>query len=138
MTLIRWTRDMQVGIPEVDRDHQQLIELINELHDAVRIGADYFQVVQALGNIYGRIAAHFAVEEDLMHESGYAAHGEHKEDHDTLLVELRDIMDTVDDDGWFDAAQLSSDLNRWFGDHFRTHDVRLHQALQRRPGTSAT
>ena len=128
MTLIRWTKEFEVGIPEVDDEHHHLVELINGLHDVMQMGADCVQVVELLGEIYSEIAAHFAAEEELMQESGYGGFAEHKEDHETLLLDLRDIMDEVNDDGSFDAAQLSNDLNRWFSDHFRTHDARLYQA----------
>lgn len=130
MTLIRWTTEFEVGIPEVDEEHRHLVELINGLHDIMQMGADYVQVVELLGEIYSQIAAHFEAEEALMQASGYAGLAEHKEDHDTLLLDLRDIMDEVEDDGSFDAGQLSTDLNRWFSDHFQTHDARLHQATQ--------
>jgi hypothetical protein len=37
-------------------------------------------------------------------------------------------MDEVEADGTFDAVGLSDDLNRWFSDHFSTHDARLHKS----------
>ena len=55
---------------------------------------------------------------------------EHKDNHETLLDDLRDIMDEIEDDGSFDHVRLSNDLNRWFGDHFATHDARLHRTSQ--------
>ena len=54
------------------------------------------------------------------------AYAEHKEDHEILLDDLRDIMDQVEDDGTYDEDQLSNDLSYWFSEHFRTHDARLH------------
>ena len=126
MTLIRWTDELSLGIPEIDAEHRELVELINGLHDVMRVGADYVQVVELLGEIYGRIAEHFTAEEELMQDLHFPGYAEHKEDHETLLEDLRDIMDEVEEDGSFDAAHLSSDLNRWFSDHFRTHDAKLH------------
>jgi len=32
-------------------------------------------------------------------------------------------------DGHYDPVQLSQDLRRWFSEHFRTHDARLHSML---------
>ena len=46
---------------------------------------------------------------------------------EALLDDLRDIMDEVEDDGEFDDARLAIDLDRWFSDHFRTHDAKLHR-----------
>lgn len=80
-----------------------------------------------LGEIYAQISAHFALEEKYMFDSRYPLREEHKADHELLLDELRDIMDLVDDDGSYDEQGLSQDLRRWFTEHFRTHDARLHQ-----------
>ena len=38
-------------------------------------------------------------------------------------------MDEVEDDGEFDEAQLATDLDRWFSEHFRTHDAKLHGSM---------
>ena len=129
MSLIQWKDDYALGVPAVDHEHRELIDEINELHDAMRTAADYDHVVDALGKIFTLISAHFALEEKIMRDARYSAYPEHKLDHETLLDELRDIMDSVDDQGRYDEAELSQDLDRWFSDHFRTHDARLHRLL---------
>ncbi len=126
MSLINWREEFNVGVVEVDYEHQELIELINEMHRSVQEGVTRDQVVAGLGEIYAQIAAHFALEEKVMQETRYPAFREHKMDFEALLDDLRDIMDEVEDDGEFDEKQLATDLDRWFSDHFRTHDAKLH------------
>ena len=126
MSLVTWREEFSVGVVEVDYEHQELIALINELHRAVQEDVTHDQVVEGLGEIYAQIAAHFALEEKLMRETHYRALHEHKTDHEALLDDLRDIMDEVEDDGEFDDARLATDLDRWFSEHFRTHDAKLH------------
>lgn len=130
MTLITWKDEFSVGVAEVDHEHRELIELINGLHDAIQEGASRDVVVSSLGEIYAQIAAHFALEEKSMLASHYPAYVSHKEDHETLLDDLRDIMDEVEDDGRYDQSVLSRDLERWFSTHFRTHDAKLHRGWQ--------
>jgi len=129
MSLVKWKEEFSVGVVEVDYEHQELIALINELHRSVQEGVTRDQVVEGLGDIYAHIAAHFALEEKVMRESHYRALHEHKMDHEALLDDLRDIMDQVEDDGEFDDALLATDLDRWFGEHFRTHDAKLHGGM---------
>jgi hemerythrin-like metal-binding protein len=126
VTLIKWREELKIGIDAVDNEHRELIELINGLHDVMQVGADQVQVVDLLGEIYAQIAAHFEHEEEIMRESQYADYAIHKEDHETLLYDLKDIMDEVEADGRFDAAMLAGDLNRWFTDHFTEFDAKLH------------
>ena len=128
MSLIKWREEFSVGVVEVDYEHQELIELINKLHRDVQEGVTRKQVVEGLGEIYAQIASHFALEEKVMQETRYPAYREHKMDHEALLDDLRDIMDEVEDDGDFDEKRLAIDLDRWFSEHFKIHDAKLHKS----------
>jgi len=129
MSLINWRDEFSVGVDAVDHEHREMINLINELDDAMQGDAGQNTVVQALGEIYARISAHFALEEKMMRDARYTYLAEHKQDHEQLLDELLDVMDTVDEEGRYDRADLSRSLDLWFSDHFRTHDAKLHHAL---------
>lgn len=128
MSLIHWRQELHVGIAEVDHEHRELIEEINKLHATIQEGVDHDAVMKSLGEIYAQIAAHFALEEKMMRNRHYPFLLEHKQDHETLLDDLRDIMDEVEDDGSFDQVLLAGDLERWFSDHFRVHDAKLHRS----------
>lgn len=127
MSLIEWRDEFSVGVASVDLEHRELIGLINELHPLIGENASADEIVSILGEIFAQISAHFALEEKYMRDTRYPLLHEHKGDHETLLDELRDIMDLVDIDGNYDEQGLSEDLHRWFTEHFRTHDARLHQ-----------
>ena len=129
MSLITWKDEFSVGVAAVDLEHRELIELINALDDDMQEYATQTTVMETLGEIYARISAHFALEERIMREAGYDGFVAHKQDHELLLDELLDVTDSVDDAGRYDRAGLSRDLDRWFSDHFRTHDAKLHQKL---------
>ncbi len=129
MSLITWKNEFAVGVEAVDHEHRAMIEMINELDDAMGKDTDVTAVVDALGEIYARIAAHFALEEKVMRDARYSALPAHKQDHEVLLDELLDVIDSVDADGDYDREDLSQTLNRWFSDHFRTHDAKLHREL---------
>jgi len=128
MTVLQWREEFSVGIEEVDHEHRELIELIRTLQQDLHAGADTDRIIDVLGEIYNQIAAHFALEEKMMRTTHYPALPEHKQDHETLLDDLRDIMDEVEDDGILDETQLTDDLDRWFSDHFKTHDAKLHHS----------
>lgn len=129
MSLIDWKDEFSVGNTAVDHEHKSLIALINKLHAQIEHGADRDDVIEGLGEIYAQIAAHFALEEKIMRDAAYLYLIPHKQDHEALLDQLADIMDGVDTGGSYNAADLSMRLERWFSEHFRTHDARLHRHL---------
>lgn len=129
MSLIDWRDEFSVGVDAVDHEHREMIGLINDLDDAMGKDADHAAVIGFLGEIYARIAAHFALEEKVMRNARYTALEPHKQDHELLLDELTDVIDSVDADGRYDREDLSTTLDRWFSDHFRTHDAKLHREL---------
>lgn len=128
MSVLQWREEFSVGVEEVDHEHRELIELIRSLQLHLQQGAETTDIIEVLGEIYAQIAAHFALEEKMMRQTHYPSYADHKEDHETLLDDLRDIMDEVEDDGVLDEARLTDDLDRWFSDHFKTHDAKLHRS----------
>lgn len=129
MGVLQWQDRFSIGIPEVDHEHRELIQLINELHAALGGDRSQERVEGFLGEILARISAHFALEEKQMEALRYPERSAHKLDHERLLDEIRDIMDEVSDRGVLDEARFSARLSGWFGDHFSSFDVRLHRFL---------
>ncbi len=136
MALIEWRDEFAIGIPSVDYEHKGMIRMINQLHEELSARPSRETVTDFLGEIHALISAHFALEEKEMLEMGYDAFDEHKEDHERLLDEIRDIMDAFEETDSPDYAEdLSTRLETWFTEHFRTKDARLHRFLEdRSPG----
>ena len=83
MKLIEWRDEFLLGMPNVDHEHRQLIELINELYENYLKGGSKSAVMDFLGEIYVKITAHFALEEKIMRELIYDQYTDHKTDHET-------------------------------------------------------
>ena len=126
MAIIDWSAEFELGIPDIDKEHRDLIALINELHAEIGKTASTAEIIARLQEIYRQIADHFAHEEKHMREVRYMSYAEHKEDHEILLDDLRDIMEQVEDGCGYPEGRLARDLDYWFSEHFRTHDARLH------------
>ena len=129
MVLIEWRDEFMVGIADVDHEHQELIALINKLHDAMSGENATISVMDFLGEIYAHVSAHFALEEKIMRKRNYDQYKEHKDDHERLLDELRDIMDDYEENAYFSNEEFSGHIERWFTEHFKTKDARLHKHL---------
>ena len=129
MGILSWQDRFSIGIAEVDHEHREMIQLINDLHAALGADQSPERIEEFLGEILARIAAHFALEEKSMEALRYPERGALKADHERLLDEIRDIMDEVSERGILDEARFSDRLSAWFGDHFSSFDERLHRYL---------
>ena len=130
MTLIEWRKEFETGVAEVDHEHQELVDLINALHDELGADAPRETVSEFLGEVFAKISAHFALEETVMRKHGYDEYADHKADHEKLLDDLRDIMDDFESGAFVDyKAALAGAVRDWFVNHFKTKDARLHRLL---------
>ena len=131
MSPLQWRGDFDTGIREMDVEHRQLIAHVMELQQELAGDADTSQLLKVLSRIYAEIEEHFTLEERVMQQMRYKAFADHKEDHDTLLDDLREIIDMVKEDGVLDETVLTDDLDRWFSDHFRLHDAKFYDSENR-------
>ncbi len=131
MALIEWRDEFNTGDAGVDHEHRELVDLINELHGKLgKAGATRDEVEEFLGEINVQISTHFALEERVMRNASYPDYQAHKDNHEELLDDIRDIMISYDAGAYetFEAT-LTQHLNSWFTTHFSTFDAKLHAAL---------
>ena len=127
MALVQWRKEFCTGIAGVDHEHEQLINKLNSVYELIDQDADKETVVDSLGDIYGSISAHFALEEQMMEKHKYDHFQEHRTDHERLLNEICDIMEDFESTTTLDKPRFKQSLNDWFQVHFKTHDSRLHK-----------
>lgn len=126
MALIEWREEYCTGIKGVDYEHEALIRQINAVYELVEDRADKALVIDSLGEIYGSISAHFALEEQMMKRHDYDHYQQHKTDHERLLDGIREITDEFEKSIDLDDTKFKQKLTDWFQLHFKTHDSRLH------------
>jgi hemerythrin len=136
MAFLAWRNEFSTGIAEVDHEHQELIHLINEVFARLVQTPNDPRIIEFLGEVHSRIAAHFALEEKVMRQRRFAGFPAHKNEHEALLNEMREIMDKYEVGGYATAeGDLARTLGDWFGNHFRTQDAVFHRAIGAQSGS---
>lgn len=128
--VIAWRKEFETGFPEVDKEHAELIGVINGT--VAKLGSNPpKEIVRAmLEEIHAMISEHFTHEETLMQARGYDQYEEHKADHDFLLDEIGALINSLEADSKFvQGDALVRCLSSWFTEHCRTKDMRLHRML---------
>jgi len=129
MTLLTWQPEFSVGVEAVDFEHREMIDLINRLYEEMEGKKDADSIERFLGDIHATISAHFALEERMMRRANYPEYEAHKNDHEDLLDQVRDLMDIFVASPEKGVLVLQKQMSAWFESHFSTFDARLHGQL---------
>jgi hemerythrin-like metal-binding protein len=130
MALIEWRDEFSLGVPDIDHEHRELIDLVRRVFDCIASAAPREETEALMGELYAAISGHFALEEDIMRRTGYAEYHEHKADHERLLDVLLELIDAVASDTAVDEQGFGAQVNDWFARHFGSFDARLHSMVR--------
>jgi hemerythrin len=119
---VEWSAELSVGIDEIDSQHQALIDLINEMQDAVVGGLARERQLEILGRLAEYTKIHFAVEESLMRIFGYPDYERHKSQHEGLIRSMVDLQRRLDADQSPVDDGLMRHLRHWLIDHILQSD----------------
>ncbi len=72
MTFMPWTSELELGVAEIDRQHQWLVQLTNNLHDELSQPQPRREAIgEVLEGLVDYTHNHFIVEEVLFQQHGY-------------------------------------------------------------------
>ncbi len=122
---IAWGPELETGIPAIDADHKELVNILNEVlamrRDATASNQDLNDVLFKLSNY---VCYHFQKEEKLFENSDYPATEEHKEKHRDLEKTVVDIHDLLGKDpDMLNLDEMENFLKRWLTNHIQKVDM---------------
>jgi len=92
MPFLDWDNSFNIGVEDLDKQHMKLLELMNELHDAMMCGKENTVLDSILAELTDYTKYHFTFEEGLMDKSDYPQSEEHKAKHEKLKAKLFEIQ----------------------------------------------
>ncbi|VAX09526.1 Methyl-accepting chemotaxis protein I (serine chemoreceptor protein) [hydrothermal vent metagenome] len=123
--LMPWSDDLIVGIAEIDRQHQQLVSMMNELHHVLGRNLGTTAVQRVLKGLVNYTVNHFDYEERLMRKHGYplADCDQHKQKHEALKAKVMAFKQRVDagDAGDAGDADITDELLEFLKDWLVRH-----------------
>lgn len=120
-SVVQWSDSLSLGIPEIDGQHRGLIEVINELWDAIVAKSEPRQIAQILGELEQYTRAHFTAEEALMRVAAYPRFREHRSDHHEFIEQV-DMAKAKLARGEFLGLDLLRYLTDWLVKHIQGGD----------------
>lgn len=134
MELITLEDRLRLDIPEVDSQHEELIELVNGLHSALLEGADKTARDGFLSQLLDCTRSHCAYEEELMSRYDYPGYQAHKAEHDRLTQNLVDLVERYQRGELLLSIAVVMELKCWATIHIEKSDIPLGAFLGARKG----
>ncbi len=127
--LMQWSEQLSVGIQEIDEQHKVLIDLLNKLHNAIlhHHGAD--TCGQIMDELCEYTKIHFSVEESILRILDYPSYENHKEHHEKLLSQVRELRHKMETEDHSISFELLHFLKKWLTIHIMEEDTAYTEHL---------
>lgn len=122
MPLIPWNDNLSVNVVEIDKQHQKLVGMINDLDDAMRQGKGK----DALGKILTGLAiyagTHFQTEEKYFDQFAYPETNSHKQEHSDFTAKVCEFKDAFENRKITLPISVMNFLSDWLQHHIKGAD----------------
>ncbi|HLO76055.1 MAG TPA: bacteriohemerythrin [Magnetospirillum sp.] len=124
---IEWSDEFKLGLPAIDAEHKELLEVCNQFLEAVEAGQSVQHLAAILDQMILRTRAHFLSEERMLDRHGYPGLVVHKAEHDRLILQAEALkarfVEACQSDELRHLTMETADfLQTWLLDHIRTND----------------
>ena len=130
MPRIEWNDSLKLGIAEIDQQHEKLISLINDLHDAFKQGKVRQVIDDIVSEAHDYIGYHFSTEQRLMEEHGYGESESHIEEHEDYIIKSSDHLMASQDGETKLPEEVLDYLTNWWKIHINGTDRKLAAFLK--------
>lgn len=125
MALVDWKEVYVVNVREVDAQHKKLVELINELHEAMKIGKAREALSKVLNDLVDYTVYHFATEEKYFDTYEYPESEIHKNQHCELVEQVAAIQKKYESGEKVLTIDVMNFLRDWLHDHIVGSDKKF-------------
>lgn len=129
MAFINWSDKLSVGVQQMDMQHKRLVELINELYEAMNSGKGNDVLEGVLNGLITYTKTHFKAEEQLMQQYGYPNFPGHKKLHDELTSRVVELNEKIKSGQVVTAVSVGNFLKDWLQNHIMIEDMKYGQFI---------
>lgn len=129
MSLFQWDEKLSVNIPSIDRQHQKLISLVNQLHDAMKKGKGKEALNYILEELISYTDYHFKTEEKYFDQYGYAETERHKNEHNSFVKKVNEFNERFSQNNAIISLEVLTFLKNWVLQHIQKEDKKYSSFL---------
>jgi len=122
MPMIQWNESLSVNVGEIDRQHQSLFEMINDLNGAMLQGKGKDILGKIVNGLSTYTATHFGTEEKYFDKFGYPEADGHKKQHLDFAKKVLGFKDELEKGKLSLSVQITDFLSNWLQTHIKGVD----------------
>ena len=122
LTVLVWSDDLATGIAPIDRDHQMIIEEINQFYTKMMHGEGHEGAARMSSQMSDHIIKHFQEEQRAMGRVDYSGLEQHRRIHDEFLQQFNESKDILQSDQPDAIIKFFDTVSGWLAEHIRTED----------------
>lgn len=123
--LFVWDDTCKTGIDEIDKDHQAMVKLINDLYEAMQDGSGGALLLPIFSALKRYTETHFVKEEAFMAECGAPEQEKHLQEHQVMISKLADLEYRHRHGEAAISLQTLTLLRDWFKNHICLTDKEM-------------
>jgi hemerythrin-like metal-binding protein len=120
--LFPWSNTYSVHIGIIDMQHKNLVNIVNDLHQAMVAGYGKQKLGKILSHLVEYTQGHFKTEEHFMESQNYPEYAVHKAEHDHLTKTVLDFQDKFQKNEIGLTVEVMDFLKNWLGQHILGSD----------------
>jgi hemerythrin len=122
MALIQWNDSLSVGVAEIDKQHQKLVQMINDLHDAMRQAKGSSVLGPLVSGLIDYTNTHFKAEEKYFIRFAYPETEAHKKLHADFVAKVLDFKKKFEANSVGLSMDVMNFLSNWLQSHIKGED----------------
>jgi hemerythrin-like metal-binding protein len=129
--LFAWDDDYKTGIAQIDQDHKTLVNLINDLYEAMQDGSGGALLLPIFSALKHYTETHFAAEERYMVEREAPGQKKHFQEHKLMVAKLADLESRHRKGEAAISLQTLTFLRDWLRNHICIIDQTMVSKLKK-------
>ncbi|GJQ64579.1 MAG: hemerythrin [Melioribacteraceae bacterium] len=129
MALFKWDSTLSVKVKDFDTEHQKLVELVNRLHDDMKLGKAKESIAGVLDELISYTQTHFRHEEKVMQANSYPGLLQHKAEHENLICQVAEFKQKFDTGSLTLSISIINFLSDWVKNHIMAVDKQYSDFL---------
>ena len=129
MALVKWDDSFSVKVTEIDRQHQKLVSMINELSDAMKQGKGKEILCKIINGLIRYTATHFNTEEKYFDRFRYPEADNHKKEHVAFVQKVSDFKSGFEEGKLTLTIDVMNFLSDWLRKHIKGADKLYSQCF---------